>query len=73
MTNLNSIDVLLVEDNSGEAELIIRELKKNNMAKNLFHLKGGEEALDFIFGTGVRWEQAYSIPAQTHIAGYSNA
>ena len=50
--NHNSVEVLLVEDNSNDAELTIRELKKNNMANNLFHVKDGEEALDFIFGTG---------------------
>ncbi len=48
----NSVDVLLVEDNISDAELTIRELKKHNLANNLFHVKDGEEALDFIFATG---------------------
>jgi two-component system response regulator len=48
----NSVDVLLVEDNSNDAELAIRELKRDNLANNLFHVKDGEEALDFIFATG---------------------
>jgi len=50
--SVNLIDVLLVEDNINDAELTIRELKKNNMADNLAHVKDGEEALDFIFATG---------------------
>lgn len=50
--NPNSVDVLLVEDNISDAELTIRELKKHNMANNLFHVKDGEAALDFIFATG---------------------
>ena len=50
--NPNSVDVLLVEDNISDAELTIRELKKHNMANNLYHVKNGEEALDFIFATG---------------------
>jgi two-component system, response regulator len=50
--SVNLIDVLLVEDNMNDAELTIRELKKNNMADNLAHVKDGEEALDFIFATG---------------------
>ncbi len=50
--NTNSVEILLVEDNITDAELTIRELKKHNMANNLVHLKDGEEALDFIFGTG---------------------
>lgn len=50
--NPNSVEVLLVEDNINDAELTIRELRKHHMANNLFHVKDGEEALDFIFGTG---------------------
>lgn len=45
------VDVLLVEDNPDDAELAIRHLKKNNMANNLFHVKDGEEALEFLFST----------------------
>jgi two-component system response regulator len=48
----NSIDILLIEDNLSDAELTIRELKKHHLANNLFHVKDGEEALDFIFATG---------------------
>lgn len=50
--NPNSVDLLLVEDNADDAELTIRELRKHGMANNLFHVKDGEEALDFIFATG---------------------
>lgn len=50
--NPNSVDILLVEDNIADAELTIRELKKHNMANNLFHVKNGEDALEFIFATG---------------------
>lgn len=50
--NLNTVDLLLVEDNHDDAELAIRELRKHNLANKLFHVKDGEEALAFIFGTG---------------------
>jgi two-component system, response regulator len=50
--NQNSVEVLLVEDNPTDAELTIRALQKHNMANNLFHVKNGADALDFIFGTG---------------------
>jgi two-component system response regulator len=50
--NLNSVDLLLVEDNINDAELAIRELKKHNLTNNLYHVKDGEEALEFIFATG---------------------
>lgn len=50
--NLNAVDLLFVEDNINDAEMAIRELKKHNLANNLFHVNDGEEALDFIFATG---------------------
>lgn len=45
-------DIILIEDNPDEAELTIRELKKNNLAGNLVHFDDGAEALDFIFSNG---------------------
>ncbi len=45
-------DILLVEDNIHDAEMTLRSLRKVNMANNLFHVKDGEEALDFIFAEG---------------------
>ena len=49
---MNSVDVLLVEDNMNDAELAIREFRKNRLANNLVHVKDGEEALDFLFARG---------------------
>lgn len=46
------IDILLVEDNTSDAEMTIRALRKNNIANNLLHLQNGEEALEYIFATG---------------------
>lgn len=50
--NLDSIELLLAEDNINDAELAIRELKKHHLANNFFHVKDGEEALHFLFATG---------------------
>ncbi|MBN8674864.1 MAG: response regulator [Chitinophagales bacterium] len=50
--NSSTVEILLVEDNISDAELTIRELKRHHMANNLVHVKDGEEALEFIFGTG---------------------
>ena len=50
--NQDSVDILLIEDNENDAELTIRELKKNNMANKLVQVSDGEEALEFIFCTG---------------------
>ncbi|HEY1022852.1 MAG TPA: response regulator [Flavisolibacter sp.] len=49
---LNEVEILLVEDNMSDAELVIRALRKVNLANHLIHLKDGEEALEFIFATG---------------------
>jgi two-component system response regulator len=49
---LNEVEILLVEDNLSDAELIIRALRKVNLANHLIHVKDGEEAIDFIFAQG---------------------
>jgi two-component system response regulator len=46
------IQILLVEDNSSDAEMTINALKKSNLANKLLHVKDGAAALDFIFGEG---------------------
>jgi two-component system, response regulator len=51
MTN-NEVEILLVEDSVGDAELTIRALKKKNLANNLVHLENGAEALDYLFAEG---------------------
>jgi CheY-like chemotaxis protein len=46
------VQILLVEDNSSDAEMTINALKKNNLSNSLIHVNDGAEALDFIFGEG---------------------
>lgn len=52
MTDLNAVEILLVEDNPRDAELTIRALKQKHLANNLFHVEDGVEALDFLFARG---------------------
>jgi len=52
MTDLNTVDILLVEDNPQDAELTIRALKKRDLANRLLVVEDGAEALDFIFRRG---------------------
>jgi two-component system response regulator len=47
------VEILLVEDNKHDAELTIRALRKNNVAKHIVHLMDGAAALDFLFGKGM--------------------
>ncbi len=46
---LDSVEILLVEDNENDATLTIRALKKRNLANNLIHVSDGQRALDFLF------------------------
>jgi CheY-like chemotaxis protein len=48
----DDIEILLVEDNSSDAELCTMTLKERNLANKLVWVKDGVEALDFIFSTG---------------------
>jgi len=46
------VEILLVEDSDEDAELAIRALRQKKLANDLFRVKDGAEALDFIFATG---------------------
>ena len=45
-------EVLLVEDSSTDAELCLRTLRKLSLAHVFAWVKDGEEALNYLFGTG---------------------
>lgn len=53
MNAVNEPEILLVEDNPYDAELALRALHKRHLANKVFHVKDGQEALDFLFGTGL--------------------
>jgi len=44
--------ILLVEDNSNDEALTLRAMAKANIANEVVVVRDGEEALDFMFGTG---------------------
>ena len=62
MTEMQQVEILLVEDNKTDAELTMRALKKNNLANNLVWVKDGAEALDFIFCSGSYAERDNNLP-----------
>lgn len=45
---MNSIEVLLVEDNIYDAELTMDVLHKHHLANHIVHVRDGMEALDYI-------------------------
>ena len=44
--------ILLVEDNPDDEELTLRAIKKNKIGNEIFVVRDGSEALDFLFCTG---------------------
>jgi CheY-like chemotaxis protein len=50
--NLDSAEILIVEDNPNDAQLTMRSLKKNNLANHIMHVSDGQAAVDYIFGEG---------------------
>jgi len=46
------IEILLIEDSIHDAELTIRALRRNDVAKHILHLRDGAIALDYLYATG---------------------
>jgi two-component system response regulator len=44
--------LLLVEDNASDEKLTIRAFNKSNVANEIVVVRDGEEALEYLFGTG---------------------
>jgi len=62
MNDLNAVEVLIVEDNPLDAELVLRALKKKNLANNVYVAEDGEEALDFFFCRGKFESRSFQNP-----------
>lgn len=62
MENGTPVEILLVEDNPTDAELVLRVLRKNNLANNVVWVKDGKEALDFLFSRGNHAARSSSMP-----------
>lgn len=52
MSDLEQVEILLVEDNPEDAEMTMRALRKRNLANQVHWVKDGEEALDYLFCSG---------------------
>jgi len=50
--NLHVVDILLVEDNPGDARLAKEALKDSKLKNNLFHVSDGVEAIKFLMKEG---------------------
>ncbi len=52
MVSVDPVDILLVEDNPDDVELTLRALERHHLANKVVVVEDGEEALNFVFGTG---------------------
>lgn len=52
MDTLERIEILLVEDGVGDAEMTLRALRRHNLGNRVHWVRDGAEALDFLFCTG---------------------
>ena len=48
-TAVDNVEILLAEDNENDAVLCIRALSGRGLANNLFHVRNGQECLNFLF------------------------
>lgn len=53
--------ILLVEDNPDDEKLTLLAFKDSNVANQVVVARDGEEALDYLFGTGAHGERDLSI------------
>jgi CheY-like chemotaxis protein len=49
MSDQNSLEILLIEDNDQDAELTLRALRQHNLCNQIIRLSDGQEALDYFF------------------------
>ena len=64
MEGRRPIDILLVEDNADHAALTMRALRDGNMMNEIFWVKDGQEAVDFLDRSG-----RYAVPARASRPG----
>ena len=62
MEPYEQVEILLVEDSSLDAELMMRAMKGGGLANRLLWVKDGQEALDFLFRQGVFAGREDSVP-----------
>jgi CheY-like chemotaxis protein len=49
MTEINEVEILIIEDNPNDAEMALRAFKRSHLTNKILVIGDGESALDFIF------------------------
>ncbi len=60
--NYQHVEILLVEDSKGDAEMTLRTLKRRGIANQVEWVRDGTEALDYLFCKGQFAERATGHP-----------
>lgn len=61
-SEMETVDILLVEDNPTDAELAMHSLNKHNIANHIEWVKDGATALDFLFMRGDYEHRNSAVP-----------
>jgi two-component system response regulator len=56
------IEILLVEDNPDDVELTLHSLRKEKLANSIHVARDGEEALEFLFCSGIHSDRSFEEP-----------
>ena len=62
MATHHEVDILLVEDNPDDLELTLHALQRKHLANNIFAVRDGEEAIEFLFCTGRFKDRSFDHP-----------
>jgi two-component system response regulator len=60
--NITEVDILLVDDSREDVDLTLHALRTENLANHVFIARDGEEALDFLFCTGLHAGRSFDHP-----------
>jgi CheY-like chemotaxis protein len=52
MSDIPEVTILLVEDDSGHARLIEKNLRRANLTNPIVHVADGQQAVDYLFSNG---------------------
>lgn len=62
MIETGEVELLVVEDNSAEEELTLHALRQSGLVKDVFVVRDGAEALDFLFCRGPYQGRSFESP-----------
>jgi CheY-like chemotaxis protein len=58
----SNVEILLVEDSQDDIDLALHSLREEKLANNIFVVRDGAEALDFIFCRGPFSDRSFDAP-----------